>query len=141
MSASSASSEAIRAVGGDPTTHEWEWVASAGPHGRTFSWSQQRQSPPGYVGIEHLERVLQEREQQSEGFLLRVRDCVAMALQSEDEDLLRRAIQVSAALGFAAALPRIRMLAADSRTLVASDARASAFLLNAKLRRTSHNDA
>ena len=91
--------------------------------------------------MEHLERVLQEREQQSEGFLARVQDCVVMALQSEDEDLLRRAIQLSAALGFAAALPRIRALAADSDGPVASDARASAFLLSLKLRRSSESDA
>ena len=128
--------EAIRSVGGDPTDHLWEWLATYGPHGERFTWSQTRQSPPGYVGIEHLEKLLAEREAESPGYREQVRARAYAGLESEHPSLLRRSIQVAAAVGARGELERITALVSHEVSAVAADARAAAFHLKMRLRRS-----
>ncbi len=126
--------EAIRSVGGDPTDHMWEWLASYGPHGDSFTWSQTRSSPPGYVGIEHLERLLVERDSQAPGYReeARVRACAGLEVQ--EPSLLRRCIQVAAAAGAQLELERISALVSHDNPAVAADAKAAKFHLKMRLR-------
>ena len=133
--------EAIRIVGGDPTDLGWHWLALHGPHGDSFTWSQTRRGAPGYVGMEHLERIIAEREENNPGFRRRVRGHLALALSSDNENLLRRAIQVAAALGGKAELERIRSMASHTSHAVAADARAAAFHLKLALKNGERDDA
>ena len=62
MSISKEAYEAVHAVGGDPTDDVWDWLMNRGPHGMVFMWSQTKRQPPGYVGIEHLQKIVDELE-------------------------------------------------------------------------------
>jgi hypothetical protein len=53
----------IAELGGDITVQEWQWLINNGPHGNSFTWSQTKGEPPGYVGVEHLERIISEKMQ------------------------------------------------------------------------------
>ena len=134
MSVDRSLAEAIRAVGGDPTDHLWVWLATLGPHGERFTWSQTRQSPPGYVGIEHLERLIAEREAESTGYREQVRARARAGLSSEHSSLLRRSVQIAAATGAREELKALSGLVSHNDPEVAADARAAAFHLKMRLR-------
>lgn len=127
--------DAIRSVGGDPTDLLWEWLGAYGPHGSSFSWSQTRSKPPGYVGIEHLEEIIAEREASTPGHREKLRQIVRLGLEASDISLLRRSIQVAAAVGGAEELERLVSLSSASDEKVAADARAAAFHLRTRQRR------
>jgi hypothetical protein len=136
MSVSKAVASAIRAVGGDPSEPGWDWLALNGPHGDGFTWAQTKNQPPGYVGVEHLERIVAQRHDADPSFRTRARDLVRMALVSTDVGLLRRAVQVAAVIGAETELHCIQALTEHEDEAVAADAKASAFYLKRRLKRT-----
>jgi len=130
MSISKEAYEAIRAAGGDPTDRVWDWLMNRGPHGMGFTWSQTKRQPSGYVGIEHLQKIVEELEP---AFRDRLRRSLAVALRTTASELLRRAVQVGATIGREADLLRIVELTDCNNPAVAADARASAFYLRRRL--------
>jgi hypothetical protein len=124
----------IHRLGGDPTDDVWRWFVLNGPHGRDFSWGQTRREPPGYVGVEHLERIVAEMAESDSSFLIRAREVVLKAFGSMDLDVLRRAIQVAAVVGGDVELERVTILTTHKSKVVAADARASVFYLKRQLR-------
>ena len=134
MSLSRSISESILAVGGDPTDHTWEWLATQGPHGDRFTWGQTKSEPPGYVGIEHLEKVVAERQDADLTFRQRVRDIVRVALASTDARLSRRAIQLAGVVGGEEELHRIVAMTTSGEEAVAADAKACSFYLKRRLK-------
>lgn len=138
MSISKALADAIRAAGGHPTEPAWEWLALRGPHGDAFTWAQTKNQPPGYVGVEHLEQIVAERQSADPTFRSRARSVVKMALSSTDIDLLRRSIQVAAVLGTEEELHRIVSLTNHENAAVGGDAKAGAFYLKRRLKREKH---
>src|SRR5215467_10177712 len=100
----------ITRLGGDHGDPVWQWLVLTGPHGPNFSWSQTRREPPGYVGIEHLQRIVGEMAESDSSFSQRVKIATRKALLSDDVNLLRRAIQVAAVVGDKAELQRISAL-------------------------------
>jgi hypothetical protein len=139
MSISKALADAIRAAGGDPTEPAWEWLVLRGPHGDAFTWAQTKNQPAGYVGVEHLERIVAERQDSDPTFRSRARDVVKMALSSTDIGLLRRGIQVAAVVGTEEELHRIVSLTNHESATVVGDAKAGAFYLKRRLKRGEHN--
>lgn len=124
---------AILALGEDPGDAVWSWLASGGPHGSSFTWGQSRNSPPGYVGIEHLETIVVELASSIPDFMPRARTVVSTAMGSELPSLVRRAIQVAAVVGQKLELAQIIALQGHADSDVAADARASAFYLKKRL--------
>jgi hypothetical protein len=119
----------IRALGGDPAHPVWQWFVLNGPHGPHFTWSQTRSEPAGYVGLEHLRRIVAEKQDADSTFLGDVADIVARALSSERPIFIRRAVQVTAAIYKRDEEARILALTAHPDARVASDARACHFVL------------
>jgi hypothetical protein len=126
----------IRVLGGDPADEAWQWLLRNGPHGSAFTWSQTNNKPPGYVGVEHLQMIITEREERDASFLERARGVVRAALSSTDVDILRRAIQVAAIIGGEAELSQILALVTHHSQSVASNAKASSFYLKKRLPRS-----
>ena len=117
-------------LGGDPSDSVWRWFVLNGPHGPDFSWGQRRNEPPGYVGIEHLRRIVADQDAADATFRGRCVRVASSALDSRVPPLVRRAVQVCAALGLTDALPAIRALRQHSEPMVASDSKAAAFILS-----------
>ena len=134
MSFTGATYEAIRSVGGDPADEPWFWLLSTGPHGLEFTWSQTKRNPPGYVGIVHLQQVIEALEPV---FRERLRRAIGKALTTQDVILLRNAIQVGAAIGGPDELCQILALTKHPDGSVASDAKAGHFYLKKRLRGTA----
>lgn len=126
---------AIHLVGGDPTEHLWEWIAVYGPHGSAFTWSQSRNEPSGYVGVEHLERIVADREQAEPGLRRRLLSRIVVALSSSEPSLLRRSIQLAAVVGTESEVPCLQTLRSHPDEEVAADAKAATFYLRQRLRR------
>lgn len=99
-------------LGGDPSDSVWRWFVVNGPHGPDFSWGQRRDKPPGFVDIEHLRRIVTDKGEADPSFRSRSALVATSALNSEIPELVRRAVQVSAALGLTDALAAIRALTA-----------------------------
>lgn len=123
----------IENIGGDPTKQEWRWLINNGPHGKDFTWSQTKGNPPGYVGIEHLERIIQEKMDTRPAFLEEAQEMVALALKSSNSTVLLRAIQVSGVVGSAKELKIISGLVTHIEPLISSNAKACAFYLKKRL--------
>ena len=123
----------IRRLGGDVGDDVWRWFVENGPHGSGFTWSQTRKEPPGYVGVEHLQRIVAEKEEIDSGFPVRARAIVGRALQSNHTSILRRAIQVAAVVGDEATLRSVSALTGHENEAIAGDARASVFYLRRRL--------
>jgi hypothetical protein len=124
----------IHNLGGDPTDEVWRWFLLNGPHGLTFTWRQTKKEPPGYVGVEHLQTIVTEKEERDPSFPDRARAVVRLALSSSDWNVIRRAIQVAAVVGDESDLHRLIALTAHNLKEVASDAKAGAFYLKKRLR-------
>lgn len=120
----------ITRLGGDPTDEIWIWLVTRGPHGPSFTWSQTRGNPPGYVGVNHLQEIVGELAVSIPAFQERALQVVNAAMNSELTELARRAIQVAAVVGGSDELQRVKHLASGQDKTVASDARACAFYLN-----------
>ncbi|HZQ53283.1 MAG TPA: hypothetical protein VFB14_13860 [Bryobacteraceae bacterium] len=129
----------IQKLGGDVSDEVWRWLLFRGPHGPYFTWKQTKSNPPGYVGIEHLENEIAAIEQQDATFRDRLRAVLVAALSSTDPNVLRRAIQVAAVVGGKPELESIVRLTAHEAISVAGEAKAAAFYLDRKLKR-SQND-
>jgi hypothetical protein len=138
MSLARATAEAIERVGGDPSDLLWEWLTAYGPHGSRFTWAQTRQEAPGYIGFEHLEQVVAEREAESPGYRMELRNRVRLGLASSDERLLQRCVQVSSVVGGRDELDALITLSA-AEGAVGPDARAAAFYLRRRLKRGNTN--
>lgn len=123
----------ISRLGGDPSDEIWIWLVTRGPHGARFTWSQTKKEPAGYVGIDHLHRIVGELKEAIPGFEERVRVIVNLAFESQFSDIVRRAIQVAAIVGGTKELEKIRQLGASEISAVASEARASAFYLKRRI--------
>ena len=120
----------ITRLGGDPSDSVWRWFVVNGPHGPDFSWGQRRNEPAGYVGIEHLRRIVSDQSAADATFREKSALVVRSALNSANPELVRRAVQVGAGLGLTDALPAIRALRQHREPAVASDAKAAAFVLD-----------
>jgi hypothetical protein len=125
---------AILAVGGNPTDPVWEWLAVRGPHGPSFTWGQTKTEPAGYVGVEHLERIVKEQQSINSGFRAQAQRVVQLALKSSDIGLLLRGVQVAAVVGGEEELDVIQGLSTHQDPAVAANARASAFYLKRRLK-------
>ena len=127
----------VDSLGGDPSDPVWRWLILNGPHGPSFTWSQTRKAPPGYVGVEHLERVVSEFSESDPCFPSRARRVVGLALGSPAVILLCRAIQVAAVVGGAEELRLIARFESHESNLVSGQAKAACFYLRRRLRRRS----
>ncbi len=123
--------EIIR-LGGDPTDEIWLWLVTRGPHGSSFTWSQTRNEPAGYIGVSHLQDIVGELASSIPSFRERAVRAVNAAMHSELPELTRRAIQVASVIGGRYELERVKDLASSQDTAVASDARACAFYLKGR---------
>jgi hypothetical protein len=128
----------ILSLGGDATDEVWRWFLLNGPHGLHFTWGQTKSEPVGYIGVEHLQHVVAEKEERDASFPDRARAVVRLALSSTDPNFVRRAIQVAAVVGSESELRRIIALTTHELEPVAADARASAFCLKKRLRGLSN---
>ena len=63
----------IHNLGGDAADQVWRWFLLNGPHGLNFTWGQTKNQPPGYIGIEHLQRIVTEKEDRDANFADRAR--------------------------------------------------------------------
>ena len=123
----------IMRLGGNPADAVWLWLVTRGPHGPSFTWSQIRGQPPGYVAVEHLHDVMRDLASSIPGFDQRARQVVRLAMQSELPELTRRAIQVAAIVGGSDELLQVKRLADSPDPAVASDAKACAFYLKGRV--------
>lgn len=124
----------IRRLGGDPTDEVWRWFLRNGPHGNSFTWSQIRGEPPGYVGVEHLQSIVSERVQVDPSFVTRARHVAELALSSTDQNFLCRAIQVASVVGADSELKHLAPFTTHENSAVAAHARAAVFHLKRRLR-------
>jgi len=124
----------VERLGGNVADDVWRWLLRNGPHGSDFTWSQTRGNPPGYVGVEHLQRIVAEKAEIDASFPVRASAVVRRALSSTDVNVLRRAIQVAAVIGAERELVQVTALVTHENDLVAMDARSSAFYLRKRLR-------
>lgn len=125
----------IRRLGGDPTDEVWRWFLRNGPHGNSFTWSQTRGEPPGYVGVEHLQSIVAERMQVDPSFVTRAKHVAELALSSTDQNFLCRAIQVASVVGSDNELKRLVPFSTHENSEVAAHARAAVFYLKRRLRK------
>ena len=123
--------ETVR-LGGDPADEIWTWLVTRGPHGSSFTWSQTRNEPSGYVGVNHLQDIVGELAVSMPAFQERALRVVNVAMSSELTELARRAIQVAAVVGGSNELQQVKQPASSQDTAVASDARACAFYLKSR---------
>jgi hypothetical protein len=124
----------IASLGGDPTDATWHWFVKRGPHGSSFTWGQTKGEPLGYVGVEHLQQIVDEQTRQNASFPERARSVVNSALNSKSPEMLRRAIQVAAVVGADTELKVVARLTGHEDNSVAADARASVFHLTRRLK-------
>jgi hypothetical protein len=124
----------VERVGGDPSDPVWRWLLLNGPHGNSFTWSQTRSEPPGYVGIEHLECIVAEHVRITPDFLPQAQQAVAQAMASAWPDILCRALQVAAVVGSDAELQSMASLTSHEDASVSAHAKAALFYLKRRLR-------
>ena len=122
-------SDEITRLGGDPTDEVWLWLANRGLHGNSFTWGQTRKEPSGYVGVSHLQEVVEDLTTSIPAFRERTLHIVNLAMESRLPELIRRAVQVAAVMGGDAELKRVKQLASSPDAAIASDAKASVFYL------------
>ena len=123
----------ISRLGGEPSDEVWSWLATRGPQGPSFSWGQTKGNPAGYVGVQHLEQVVDGLELSIPAFRERARRAIQAAMASRLPELARRAIQVASVLGGEAELRQVQALASSPEPSVAADAKACAFLLKRRI--------
>ena len=119
----------IEALGGDAADSTWRWLLNTGPHGKNFTWSQTKKQSPGYVGVEHLAEIVDEKIEADSSFRNQALKVVRMALESSNTNILIRAIQIGAVLGEEKELITISSLTKHQDDLVVAHAKASYFYL------------
>lgn len=122
-------------LGGNPADPVWHWLLLRGPHGSSFTWSQSRREPAGYVGLELLRRVIQEHEAVDEQFGQNALAVARCALASTDPVTVRRGIQVIGAIGGKDEIAAISELSDCPDIAIRADAKACLFELKQKARR------
>lgn len=123
----------VQRIGGNPADDVWWWFVNRGPHGSEFTWAQTKSSPPGYVGLLHLQEIVAREEQAAPGFTARSRAVALSALQSSLPELIRRGLQVLAVVGDGDDIASAKGLTASDDSAVVADAKACIFEL--KMRR------
>jgi hypothetical protein len=113
----------ITRLGGDPSDEIWIWLLTRGPHGSKFTWGQTRKEPAGYIGVNHLERVVSELTENIPDFEQRAKAIVNVAFESQFPEIVRRAIQVAAVIGGVEELQKVKQFEKNEPSEVASDAR------------------
>ena len=121
-------SEILR-LGGDPSDDVWVWFTTRGPHGLSFTWGQTRSTTAGYIGVEHLEKIVGELDVTIPAFRERALQVINAAIGSEMPEFVRRAVQVAAVVGGRSELQQVKRLFLSPDPAVASDAKACAFYL------------
>jgi len=121
--------EEVEKLGGDIASPEWQWFLTRGPHGESFTWSQTRNEPPGYVGFEHLKETIDQYKSDDSSFKSRITDVVVKAIKSENTEILRRAIQVASLIGGKNIQNLVKELINHCDSRVSGDARACVFVL------------
>lgn len=107
------------------TSLEWLWLLKRGPHGPSFSW---RTGPaPGYNALEHLSELIAEHEQESPGWSERVRSIALEALDFDENEIVRRAIQVLCVVARDEDLIQVRKHLSHPCEEVQNDAKACLF--------------
>jgi hypothetical protein len=125
----------VTRLGGDPTDQIWGWFLRRGPHGNRFSWSiTNSDKSPGYVGLEHLKKVVAELADGDSEFNNNALSIARLALQSIYPDIIRRGIQIVAVLGNKSDLENIEALIKQENELIKEDAKACSFELKQKIR-------
>lgn len=124
-------------LGGDLSDPVWLWFLKRGPHGPDFTWGQTRREPSGYVGLEHLQEIVEENAKSDPSFLTKARSVVALALSSKEPLIIRRAIQVAAVLGSQGELEAVSQFTKSENEAIAADAKASVFYLKRRLKAAS----
>jgi hypothetical protein len=124
----------IRVLGGSVSDSVWSWMIRNGPHGPSFTWSQTKTEPPGYVGIEHLERIVDEKQAAEKDFKEKALKVVRSSLQSNNEEILVRAIQICAVVGTRDEIRNIGKLVDHGSELVSKNAKACSFYMKRKFR-------
>lgn len=127
-------SEEIAALGGDVSQPEWQWFLNNGPHGNNFTWGQTKKEPAGYVGVEHLQEIIDEKIGQDSQFLNKAKKVVDIALHSNSINLIRRGIQVASVIGELEELALVGALTNHANQEITKDAKACVFVLKRKLR-------
>jgi hypothetical protein len=82
------------------------------------------------VGFDHLQRVIAELAAADESFPAEAAAVARLAVQSDQPEIVRRGLQVAAALLLADGLEAARALTSHPHPALASDARAAAFVLS-----------
>jgi hypothetical protein len=121
--------ETVEQIGGNLSDPIWQWFLRNGPHGSSFCWSPTKQGAPGYSGLEHLRRIVSEKAAIEPRFPVKAREVAIAAIGTEYADLIRRGIQVLAAVGLRSDVEKIKPLTEHSVDAVAKDARACLFEL------------
>lgn len=121
--------ETVEQIGGNLADPVWQWFLRNGPHGSSFCWSPTKKGPPGYSGLEHLRRIVSEKTAIEPRFPERARVVAIAAIGTENADLIRRGIQVLAAVGVRSDVEKIKALAEHSVDAVVKDAKACLFEL------------
>jgi hypothetical protein len=83
-----------RVLGENP---EWHWLMKRGPHGAEFPWDIG--TAPGYHALNHLREIVDEHNIEIPGWSERVRLVALDALGFEEEEIVRRGIQVLCVVG------------------------------------------
>src|SRR5437868_6423422 len=105
----------VMEAGGDPSDEAWYWFMCRGPHGPTFTWGVSHQGPPGYVGLELLRKVIDERTALEADFPERLRAIARAAVGSSDAEVVRRSLQVLAVVGHMEDIPLIEGLVTHAK--------------------------
>jgi len=127
-------SEEVLALGGDPADQIWLWLLLRGPHGPSFTWGQSRGEPPGYVGVEHLQEIVDEMASADPTFLEQAKMVAIKAMNSNNPNIIRRGIQVAAVVGARNELKVLASLKTHGDNDVSADARAGEFYLKRRMK-------
>lgn len=122
----------VENLGGSVSDPIWDWLINNGPHGGSFTWSQTKDEAPGYVGIKRLEKIVQEKIASNGNFPERAKSVVLIALKSSNEDIIIRAIQILAAIGYATDVEIISKFTTCKSQMVSKNAKACEFYLKMK---------
>jgi hypothetical protein len=89
----------IDSLGGKPSDPIWQWLINKGPHGSTMTWSQTKNEPPGFIGVELLKQVVEEKQAADNDFNFKAKEMIQTAFKSDNSNILINAIQVCAVIG------------------------------------------
>ena len=123
----------IASLGGTIEDEVWYWFVNRGPHGEKFTWSQTNTQPAGYVSVERLPLVLNEKQSEHLHFKERAFEIAKSALHSNHDLFLIKAIQLCAVLGTLDEAKIIKELINHPSSIVSKHAKAASFYLKKRL--------